>query len=134
MTTLPSSHADCSTPENGWPLGRPTRARGFPVAPTTGLYDPRFEHDACGVALVADLQGRSTHTLVRQAIAALEHLAHRGATGSEEDSGDGAGILLQVPHDFYAATVEFELPPRGAYATGIAFLSKDARRAEQARS
>jgi glutamate synthase (NADPH/NADH) large chain len=134
MTTLPSSHADASTPEIGVPLSLPTVRRGSPVAPTTGLYDPRFEHDACGVALVADLQGRSTHTLVRQAIAALEHLAHRGATGSEEDSGDGAGILLQVPHDFYAATVEFELPPRGAYATGIAFLSKDLDRAKQARS
>jgi glutamate synthase (NADPH/NADH) large chain len=134
MTTLPSSHADASTPEIGVPLAPPSVRRGSPAAPTTGLYDPRFEHDACGVALVADLQGRSTHTLVRQAIAALEHLAHRGATGSEEDSGDGAGILLQVPHDFYAATVDFELPPRGAYATGIAFLSKDPGQAEKARS
>ena len=78
---------------------RPARP---PRPPTGGLYDPRFEHDACGVALVADLQGRPSHTLVRQAICALEHLAHRGATGSEEDSGDGAGILIQVPHDFYA--------------------------------
>jgi glutamate synthase (NADPH/NADH) large chain len=99
-----------------------------------GLYDPRFEHDACGVALVADLQGRPSHTLVRQAVSALEHLAHRGATGSEEDSGDGAGILLQVPHEFYASVVDFELPPRGHYATGIAFLSRQSDQAADARS
>jgi glutamate synthase (NADPH/NADH) large chain len=99
-----------------------------------GLYDPRFEHDACGVALVADLNGRPTHTLVRQALSALEHLAHRGATGSEEDSGDGAGILLQVPHDFYVAEVDFPLPPRGHYATGIAFLSRDPAEAADART
>src|SRR5580692_3677000 len=134
MTTIPSSHADGSTPEIGVPLSRPTVRRGSPVAPTTGLYDPRFEHDACGVALVADLQGRSTHTLVRQAIAALEHLAHRGATGSEEDSGDGAGILIQVPHDFYAEVVDFDLPPRGHYATGLAFLSRDPGEADAARA
>ena len=106
---------------------------GPPTAPARGLYDPRFEHDACGVALVADLQGRPTHTLVRQAISALEHLAHRGATGSEEDSGDGAGILIQIPHDFYADVVEFDLPARGGYATGLVFLSRQAHEAEEAR-
>jgi glutamate synthase (NADPH/NADH) large chain len=110
----------------------PPRSR--PTPPVGGLYDPRFEHDACGVALVADLQGRPTHTLVRQAISALEHLAHRGATGSEEDSGDGAGILIQVPHDFYAAVVDFDLPARGRYATGIAFLSRSGDEADAARS
>ena len=82
-----------------------------PRPPVGGLYDARFEHDACGVALVADLQGRPSHTLVRQAVSALEHLAHRGATGSEEDSGDGAGILLQVPHDFYAVGGAVRPPP-----------------------
>ncbi len=86
------------------------------------------------MALVADLHGRPSHTLVRQAISALEHLAHRGATGSEEDSGDGAGILFQVPHDFYAAEVGFDLPPRGHYATGIAFLSRNPGEAADARS
>jgi glutamate synthase (NADPH) large chain len=114
--------------------GRPGGLRtGPPSAPIRGLYDPRFEHDACGVALVADLQGRPTHTLVRQAISALEHLAHRGATGSEEDSGDGAGILIQIPHDFYADVVEFDLPARGGYATGLAFLSRHDHEAEEAR-
>ena len=108
--------------------GEPTRPPG------NGLYDARFEHDACGVALVADLQGRPTHTLVRQALAALEHLAHRGATGSEEDSGDGAGILLQVPHEFYAEVVGFDLPARGHYATGIVFLPRDDDEADGARA
>ena len=103
-------------------------------APRGGLYDPRFEHDACGVALVADLHGRRSHGLVRQAISALEHLAHRGATGSEDDSGDGAGILIQVPHDFYADEVDFELPAPGRYATGIAFLSRDGAEAAAARA
>src|SRR5664280_965882 len=102
-------------------------------APRRGLYDPRFEHDACGVALVADLRGCRSHGLVRQAVSALEHLAHRGATGSEEDSGDGAGILIQVPHDFYAEEVDFELPAPGRYATGIAFLSRDGAEAAAAR-
>ena len=82
---------------------------------------------------MADLHGRRSHTLVRQAVSALEHLAHRGATGSEEDSGDGAGILIQVPHDFYADAVGFELPSRGHYATGIAFLSRDPDEAADAR-
>jgi glutamate synthase (NADPH/NADH) large chain len=91
-----------------------------------GLYDPAFEHDACGVALVADLQGRRTHGLVRQGLTALEHLAHRGASGAEESTGDGAGILIQLPHEFYSAVVPFELPGPGGYATGIAFLPQEA--------
>ncbi len=111
----------------------PTPETRLPRAPRVGLYDPRFEHDACGVALVADLEGKATHTLVRQAISALEHLAHRGATGSEDDSGDGAGILIQIPHDFYADIVDFDLPARGAYATGLVFLSRDDDEAAAAR-
>ncbi len=101
--------------------------------PTGGLYAAGFEHDACGIALVADLHGRRTHQLVERAVTALEHLAHRGATGSEEDSGDGAGILLQVPDAFYRDLVDFELPAPGRYATGIAFLSRDAGEAAKAR-
>ncbi len=121
------------SPSGPVPVPRPRR-RAQLSSPSAGLYDPRFEHDACGVALVADLQGRPTHTLVRRALAALEHLAHRGATGSEEDSGDGAGILLQVPHEFYAGVVGFDLPPPGGYATGIMFLPREAERAESART
>jgi glutamate synthase (NADPH/NADH) large chain len=101
--------------------------------PAGGLYDSRFEHDACGVGLVADLKGRPSHELVRRALAALEHLAHRGATGSEQDSGDGAGILLQLPHEFYAGSVDFELPPPGRYATGIVCCSRDDAEAADSR-
>jgi len=129
MTTPASGHLDAPDASPPPPEGR----RRIPKAPTSGLYDPRFEHDACGLALVADLHGRPSHTLVLQAISALEHLAHRGATGSEEDSGDGAGILIQVPHAFYADEVDFALPPRGNYATGIAFLSRNAVEAKDAR-
>jgi len=129
----PTHDSGATTPASRVPVEfRPTRAV-TPQAPTSGLYDPRFEHDACGVALVADLQGRPSHDLVTKAVNALEHLAHRGATGSEEDSGDGAGILIQVPDDFYRQVVEFPLPPRGRYATGIAFLASDPSTATKAR-
>ncbi|WP_405537886.1 glutamate synthase large subunit [Streptomyces antimycoticus] len=88
-----------------------------------GMYDPRNEHDACGVGFVATLTGEASHELVEQALTVLRNLEHRGATGSEPDSGDGAGILVQVPDAFLRASVTgFELPEAGAYAVGIAFL------------
>src|SRR4051812_10117408 len=88
-----------------------------------GMYDPRNEHDACGVGFVATLTGEASHELVEQALTVLRNLEHRGATGSEPDSGDGAGILVQVPDAFLRADVTgFELPEAGAYAVGIAFL------------
>ncbi|MGH9030441.1 MAG: glutamate synthase central domain-containing protein, partial [Acidimicrobiales bacterium] len=93
--------------------------------PTQGLYDPEFEHDACGIALVADLHGRRAHSLVSQGLEALEHLAHRGATGAEVDTGDGAGILTQVPDRFLRGAVGFDLPDHGGYAPGLVFLPKD---------
>ena len=94
-----------------------------------GLYNPAFEHDACGVAMVADMHGRRSRDIVEKAITALLNLEHRGAQGAEPNTGDGAGILLQVPHEYFQAVVEFDLPEPGSYATGIAFLpqsSKDA--------
>ncbi|MEU3772888.1 glutamate synthase large subunit [Streptomyces sp. NPDC032472] len=90
-----------------------------------GLYDPRNEKDACGVGFVANLTGEATHTLVEQALTVLRNLEHRGATGSEPDSGDGAGILSQVPDAFLREVAGFELPAAGAYAVGIAFLPAD---------
>ncbi|MFE9856025.1 glutamate synthase large subunit [Streptomyces sp. NPDC005780] len=90
-----------------------------------GMYDPRNEHDACGVGFVATLTGVAGHELVEQALTVLRNLEHRGATGSEPDSGDGAGILLQVPDAFLREEVTFELPEAGAYAVGIAFLPAD---------
>ncbi|MFF0214658.1 glutamate synthase large subunit [Streptomyces vinaceus] len=90
-----------------------------------GMYDPRNERDACGVGFVANLSGEASHTLVEQALTVLRNLEHRGATGSEPDSGDGAGILSQVPDAFLREVAGFELPEAGAYAVGIAFLPAD---------
>jgi glutamate synthase (NADPH) large chain len=94
--------------------------------PAQGLYDPRFEHDACGVAFVATLTGEAEHDIVVKALTALRNLDHRGAAGAEPNSGDGAGILLQVPDAFLRDVVDFDLPPLGAYAVGTAFLDGDA--------
>lgn len=87
-----------------------------------GLYDPRYEHDACGVGFVATLSGEASHALVQQALTVLRNLEHRGATGSDPDTGDGAGILLQVPDAFLRAAADFPLPAAGSYAVGMAFL------------
>jgi len=87
-----------------------------------GLYNPADEHDACGVAMVATLNKVATHEIVAQALEALRNLEHRGATGAEPDSGDGAGILIRIPDAFYREVAGFELPPVGHYATGIAFI------------
>ena len=88
-----------------------------------GLYDPAFEHDACGVAMVATLNKVPTHEIVQKALTALRNLEHRGASGAEPDSGDGAGILIRVPDKFFRDVVTFDLPPSGAYVVGIAFIS-----------
>lgn len=96
----------------------------FPQA--QGLYDPANEHDACGVAMVATLNKIATHEIVEKALVALRNLEHRGASGAEPDSGDGAGILIRVPDKFFRAVVTFELPAAGAYATGIVFIAQGA--------
>jgi glutamate synthase (NADPH) large chain len=87
-----------------------------------GLYNPAFEHDSCGVAMVVDMHGRRSRDIVDKAITALLNLEHRGAQGAEPRSGDGAGILIQVPDHFLRSVVDFPLPDAGSYATGIAFL------------
>ncbi|MBB5869316.1 glutamate synthase (NADPH/NADH) large chain [Allocatelliglobosispora scoriae] len=87
-----------------------------------GLYDPSQERDACGVAFVADLHGRRSHDVVAKGLSALRRLDHRGARGAEQETGDGAGILLQIPDAFYREVVDFPLPAPGAYATGLVFL------------
>jgi glutamate synthase (NADPH/NADH) large chain len=91
-----------------------------------GLYDPQFEHDACGVAFVVDVQGRRSHRMVELGLKSLCHLDHRGATGAEANVGDGAGILIQVPDAFFRAVVDFTLPEPGTYAVGLAFLPREA--------
>ena len=90
-----------------------------------GLYNPAQEHDACGVAMVATLNKVATHEIVQKGLIALRNLEHRGASGAEVNSGDGAGILIRVPDAFYQEVVEFELGAAGSYATGIAFLEGD---------
>ena len=87
-----------------------------------GLYDPANEHDACGVAMVATLNKTKTHEIVSKALTALRNLEHRGASGAEPDSGDGAGILIQIPDEFYRSVVDFKLPSLGFYATGVFFI------------
>ena len=87
-----------------------------------GLYDPRFEHDSCGVAFVAHLKGVASHELVQTGLTALTNLEHRGATGAEPDTGDGAGILIQMPDRLLRSEIGETLPPVGSYAAGICFL------------
>ena len=79
-----------------------------------GLYDPENESDSCGVAMVTDIQGRRSHAIVADGLIALEHLEHRGAAGAEPNSGDGAGILIQLPVELLREVVDFELPAAGA--------------------
>ncbi|MCA2212331.1 glutamate synthase large subunit [Jidongwangia harbinensis] len=107
---------------------------GGPVAlpPSQGLYDPSNERDACGVAFVADLHGRRSHDVVAKGLSALIRLDHRGARGAEHNTGDGAGIMLQIPDAFYRSVVDFALPPAGQYATGLVFLPEDADDAARA--
>src|SRR5438445_13582925 len=93
-----------------------------------GLYDPSNEHDACGVALVARLDAVPSHETVRRALTALANLEHRGAAGADADTGDGAGILVQLPDAFLRAAVDAELPPPGAYGVGVCFLPQDEAR------
>ncbi|MCH8843345.1 MAG: hypothetical protein IID61_10255 [SAR324 cluster bacterium] len=90
-----------------------------------GLYDPFYEHDACGFGFVANIDGRRTHDIVRRGITVLENLVHRGACGCDPETGDGAGLLLQTPHKFFAEEAEnlgFDLPEPGSYAAAMIFL------------
>ena len=96
--------------------------------PRQGLYDPSFEHDACGFGFVVDLKGSPSHDIIRKALQVLSNLEHRGATGSEKNTGDGAGLLTQVPHAFLLArcrALGFELPAPGEYGVGMVFLPHD---------
>src|SRR5580692_298483 len=96
--------------------------------PKQGLYDPQFEHDACGLGFVVNMKGKKSHQLVSDALRILVNLDHRGAVGCEPNTGDGAGILIQMPHDFMAAVavrLGFKLPALGEYGVGQLFLPKN---------
>src|SRR6266851_307461 len=102
-------------------------APGLP--PAQGLYDPAHEHDACGVGFVVDIKGRKSHAIVRQALTVLVNLLHRGACGCEANTGDGAGILLQMPDRFLRKAVaphRINLPPPDEYGAGLVFLPRAA--------
>src|SRR5579862_6810452 len=95
------------------------------VATQGGLYDPRNEHDACGMGFVVDLNGKKSHEIIRKGIEILINLTHRGACGCDPETGDGAGILIQIPHEFFVrecASLGFSLPDRGDYGVGMLFL------------
>ncbi len=98
----------------------------------SGLYDPRFEHEACGVGFVADIHGRQSHKIIRDAREVLANMTHRGAVGSDENSGDGAGILTTLPHAFLSAVagaeLNVQLPSPGRYSAGLVFLPRDTAR------
>ncbi len=106
---------------------RPAGAAFSTVPAATGLYDPAAEKDACGLAMVATLRGTPGHDIIDHALDALRHLEHRGAVGSDAGTGDGAGIVTQVPHAFFSAVVPFSIPAAGEYAVGLGFLPTDAR-------
>ena len=93
-----------------------------------GLYDPRYEHDACGVAMIARLDNRPGHDVVTKALTALDNLEHRGAEGADTKTGDGAGILMQLPDAFFRGVCDFELPPTGQYGVGFCFFPDDPER------
>ena len=101
-----------------------------------GLYDPQFEHDACGVGFIVQMKGKASHMIVQQALTILANLEHRGACGAETNTGDGAGILMQVPHRFFqrvAAELNIALPDAGQYGVGMIYSSPDRTQREQGR-
>ena len=102
--------------------------RGFPRLRKQGLYDPWFEHDACGVGLVANIKGLKSHDMITKGLEVLINLGHRGAAGADPDTGDGAGLLIQIPHEFFAreaAKLGIDLPEPGNYAIATVFLPQD---------
>jgi len=96
--------------------------------PKQGLYDPQFEHEACGVGFVVHIKGTKSHSIIRQGLQILTNLDHRGACGCEANTGDGAGILIQTPHEFLklvAREARVALPAPGDYGVGMMFLPRD---------
>jgi glutamate synthase (ferredoxin) len=107
------------------------------VPPAQGLYDPRHEHDACGVGFVVDIKGRKSHAIVRQALTVLKNLLHRGACGCEPNTGDGAGVLVQMPDRFLrreCTQLGIPLPPVTEYGAGLVFLPRDPPQADKVRA
>ncbi len=110
----------------------------YPTLPKKqGLYDPRFEHDSCGVGFVCNIKGAASNQIVKQGLEVLNRLAHRGATGADPKTGDGAGLLIQLPHEFLAKACKscnIDIPPQGEYGTGLVFLPTDEKEREYCKS
>ena len=95
-----------------------------------GLYIPEFEHDNCGIGFVTQIRGKKSHEIIRMGLEVLENMTHRGAEGADSKTGDGAGILIQIPRDFYLIQ-GYNVPPEGQFGTGILFLPRDEKQAGQ---
>ena len=109
----------------------------IPLPERQGLYDPRFEHDACGVGFVCNIDGRPSHEIIQRGLQVLVNLTHRGATGADAETGDGAGILMQIPHAFLereCAGLGIRLPEPGEYGVGMVFLPRRRREARALRA
>ena len=122
----PAGAAHSGTPKSVAERGVPRRWPGQPGK--QGLYDPAFEHEACGVGFVVDMKGRKSHRILQQAIQVLRNLDHRGACGCEANTGDGAGVLIQMPHTFFQQVAKkdrFTLPGPGEYGSGLVFLPRN---------
>ena len=109
-----------------------TVSRRKPMLKKRGLYDPAYEHDACGVGFVARIDGEKTHKIVEEGVQILCNLEHRGAVGGDQKTGDGAGMLLQIPHKFFKRILPFSLPEEGAYGAGMIFLPANPKQAAEA--
>ncbi|XAS74069.1 glutamate synthase large subunit [Micrococcaceae bacterium Sec5.1] len=121
--------------ENIEPQGAMSPFKRFAALPEArGLYNPDKEKDACGLAIIATLRGEPGYDIVEAALTALRNLEHRGAVGADEGTGDGAGLLMQVPDEFFRAVTEFELPAPGQYVVGTAFLPAESREAATAKA
>ncbi|MBQ9634863.1 MAG: glutamate synthase [Acidaminococcaceae bacterium] len=97
------------------------------LPPPQGLYDPSFEHDACGIGFVVNIKGEKSYGIMDDALKILENLNHRGAEGADQKSGDGAGILVQIPHEFFVrecGVLGFSLPAAGEYGVGMIFAHR----------
>jgi len=92
------------------------------------LYDPQFEHDACGVGFIVQIDGKAAHELVEEGLTVLKNLEHRGALGGDNKTSDGAGLMLGVPHPFFAQTCPFSIPEAGSYGVGMLFLPSDTQK------
>src|SRR5687767_11092970 len=106
------------------------------MASNIGLYDPAFEHDACGIGFVANIKSSKSHQIVSDALTILENMEHRGACGCEDNTGDGAGITVQIPHEFFfdeCIRMGVHLPPFGRYGVGVLFFPRDIRLKEACR-